>query len=340
MEKFKSFITEEKKSYRLLIISHDDSDDPNETGNLLRDNAEDLNIEVLLAEFIGSYIDVKGNKLFINTFLVPKNSAMTFPDGKEDVKYESPFELNPENTLIMVRGLGANISTGAKSWYDMIEDLEYRGFNIINTNACHDMCVDKVMTQIIFERNKFKTPKTVRITHKEGSEDAVKKLDFKFPLILKTGNGSRGVGVILVESLPTLHSMVQLIYRENKFIDLLIQEYIENNYDVRVIVCNDEIVGTMQRPVIAGDFRSNVSQGSKPKQIELTELEKSESLRASKAVKGKLVGIDFIPAKNREKDLPYMIEINSTPGLIGIEEIHKGITNKILNSFMNPDNWT
>jgi len=341
MENFKSFITEQKdEPYRLVIISHDDSDDPNETGNLLRTRAESLKLEVLLVEFFGVYTHTEGNKMYINTFPVPKDSPMVLPDGKTTVEYSDPFEIDPKNTLIMIRGLGASIKTGAKSWSDMIENFEYMGFTTINSTACYNMCSDKVMNQIIFERHDFRTPKTVLITHKEDAEDAFKKLDTKFPIILKTGVGSRGIGVILIDSFLALHSTVQLLYRENNFIDLLLQEYIKNDYDIRVIVCNDEILGVMKRPVISGDFRSNVSQGAKPVIYELTELEASESLRAAKAVKGKLVGVDFIPAKNREKDLPYMIEVNSTPGLIGIEEVVKGITDKVLKSFMNRDNWS
>ena len=62
-------------------------------------------------------------------------------------------------------------------------------------------------------------------------------------------------------------------------------------------------------------------------------MEKEESLAAAKAVGGIVVGVDFIPAKNREKDRPYFIEVNSTPGLIGIEEALKSkgsIVEKIL----------
>ena len=116
----------------------------------------------------------------------------------------------------------------------------------------------------------------------------------------------------------------------------------------------------MKRPIIEGDFRSNVSQGSEPEVHELTEIEKSESIRAAEAVDGDVVGVDFIPAKDREKDKPYFIEVNSTPGLMGIEstfskskipnDLYKdvlkkekgafSITSEILKKYMNRDNWT
>ena len=114
-------------------------------------------------------------------------------------------------------------------------------------------------------------------------------------------------------------------------------------------------MGAMKRPVAEGDFRSNVAQGSEPEVHELTELESKESLRAAKAVDGDIVGVDFIPSKNRDKDMPFFIEVNSTPGLVGIEatfadsQIKKSlkkekgkfsITTEILRTYMNRDNWT
>ena len=101
-------------------------------------------------------------------------------------------------------------------------------------------------------------------------------------------------------------------------------------------------MGAMKRPIVKGDFRSNVSQGSKPTVHELTELERSEALRAAKAVEGDVVGVDFIPAKNRESDKPFFIEVNSNPGLVGIEKTFSkdfSITEEILKTYLNRENW-
>ena len=322
--KFKDYITEEKvQPYRLVILSHDDADDPNKTGDLIREKAKKLGIDVLLAEFIGSHINEKDGKSYVNSFVVEPGGAVQEPDPKKEIKYEKPFEINPENTIFMIRGLGTPGVSGNRSWYAMSKDLEHKGYAVINSTTCHDICSDKVMNQIVFEREGFRTPKTTRVLHSEGSEQALEELDSKFPVILKTGSGSRGVGVILVESAASLQSIVQLLYRENEFIDIILQEKIKTDYDVRVIICAGEIIGVMKRPIIEGDFRSNVSQGSEPTTHKLTELEKEESLKAAKSVDGIIVGVDFIPAKNREKDRPYFIEVNSTPGLIGIEDALK-----------------
>ena len=83
--------------------------------------------------------------------------------------------------------------------------------------------------------------------------------------------------------------------------DLLIQEYIKTDFDVRVVVLGGSIIATMQRDVVEGDFRSNYSQGGKVKYYKLTILWKiEECLLAAKAVDGILTAVDFIPARNRK----------------------------------------
>ena len=97
----------------------------------------------------------------------------------------------------------------------------------------------------------------------------------------------------------------------------------------------------MKREVISdGDFRSNVSLGAESAAFELTEIEEKDSITAAKSVFGRLVGVDFIPAKNREKEQPYVLEVNAMPGFGGIEKIKKGLTREILEHFKNRDNWS
>ena len=95
----------------------------------------------------------------------------------------------------------------------------------------------------------------------------------------------------------------------------------------------------MARPVIEGDFRSNVSQGSKPKNIKLTELEIEETLKAAKAVGGYWTAVDFIPSKNRDKEPPYFLEVNSSPGTEGIEDATgMNIAKDVINHFADGEN--
>ena len=98
----------------------------------------------------------------------------------------------------------------------------------------------------------------------------------------------------------------------------------------------------MKRNVLSGDVRSNASLGAKTESIVLTEVEKQISLKVAELVEGDLVGVDLLPAKNRDTDQPYILEVNGTPGLGGIEEVTKGksVTQEIFKTYMNRDNWS
>ena len=353
VEKFKSFIKEEKQPYKLLILSHDDPFDPNETGPMVRKKASELGIEVYLAEFSGMYMEDKGKDQLVYSFPVDDKGKAELPGMKDDVEYDKPFRINPTDTLIMARGIGSTVKTGNLSWRVACLNLESQGYTLINPVICHDICNDKWYNQIVFQQNDIRTPNTVLVRHSEGAEDAAERLGNKFPMILKTAVGSRGVGVIWIESLKALHSVIQLLHREDEFVDVLLQEYIKTDYDVRVIIAGGQILGAIKRPIVTDDFRSNVSQGSEPQSHELTEREAQESLRAAESVEGQVVGVDFIPTKNRDKESPYFIEVNSTPGLMGIEAVlsksavkplikgqDRSITKEILKMYMNRDNWT
>ena len=157
---------------------------------------------------------------------------------------------------------------------------------------------------------------------------------------MKTLRGSKGVGVLFIESEKALDSIVQLIMKQDEDSDLLLQEYIPTDYDVRVLVLGGKVLASMKRPVIEGDFRSNVSQGSKPEEIKLTEVEEEAVLQAAKAVNGQWVGVDFMPAKNRDKEAPFIIEVNHSPGTEGINQVIDGDINKIvLESLLDRDSW-
>lgn len=117
-------------------------------------------------------------------------------------------------------------------------------------------------------------------------------------------------------------------------IDLLLQEYIKSEFDVRVMVLDNEIIGTMRRNVPDKDFRSNYSQGATTDKYELTEKEKEISLAAAKAVGGYWTGVDFIP----NNDDPLIIEVNSSAGTEGIEGTTGTNINEIVVKYITDTN--
>ena len=319
--KFKEFITEAKnEKYRLLIIT----DEPEKaktfhTANRLQEEAEKLGWKHYHYRLTGGYTSYEDGIFRLH--------------NKED---EKGFEVSPIDTIAIIRGSVVR----KDSWLDIISTLEKHSICVVNSRQTINVCADKYRTSLRLSDYGIKQPKTVLVSDPEKSALAFDKLDTDFPIIMKTLRGSKGVGVLFVESEKSLDSIVQLINKQDEDTDLLLQEYIKNDYDVRVLVLGGKVLATMKRPVIEGDFRSNVSLGSKPEKIKLTELEIEASLLAAKAVNGVWTAVDFIPSKNREKDAPFIIEVNSSPGTEGIEEASgQNISKEIITFFADKKNW-
>ena len=320
--KFREFISEANgdQKYKLLIIT----DEPEKaktfhTADRLREEAEKLGWKYYLYKLTGGYTTSPEGALRLH--------------NKDDDK---GFEVSGVDTVAVIRGS----VTRKDSWMDIVSLLEKHSVCVVNSRETISVCADKYRTSLRLADYGVKQPVTHLINDPENSEQAFENLNTQYPIILKTLRGSKGVGVLFVESSKALDSIVQLIHKQDEDADLLLQEYIKTDYDARVLVLGGKVLSTMKRPVIEGDFRSNVSQGSKPEKLELTELEIEESLKAAKAVNGVWTAVDFIPSKNRTKEPPFIIEVNSSPGTEGMEEATgRNISKEILEFFSDKKNW-
>jgi len=354
MRNFEKYLAEKegKLPYKLVLFSHtgdrirDIGDKTKDDGGILFKSAKAVGVEVFLADFVGSYISEKNGKKYLNSFPFDKDNEVIYPDAKEkasDIKYQKPFELDPQNTLIMPRGLGTLGFTSSRNWADMIKNLEEEGFFTVPSIHCWTVCSSKYRTDLILRRDGLRTPKTVPIVHSEDAERAVEELGTDFPIILKSSTGTQtGVGVIIIESMRSLYSSIQMLLLYSKYMPIIIQEFIKTDYDVRSMVLDGKVLGSMKRKVIQdGDFRSNVSLGAESETIEITDIEKRDVIKTAESVKGQLVGVDFIPAKDREKEQPYILECNSMPGFGGIEELNKetSLTQGIFKHFLDRKHW-
>ena len=320
--KFRDFISEapENGKYKLLVITDErEKAKTFHTADRLREEAEKLGWKYYLYKLTGGYT--------------------TSPDGalrlhnKDD---EKGFEVSGADTVAIIRGS----VTRKDSWMDIVSLLEKHSVCVVNSRETISVCADKYRTSLRLADYGVKQPVTHLVNDPENSEQAFENLNTQYPIILKTLRGSKGVGVLFIESAKALDSIVQLIHKQDEDADLLLQEYIKTDYDARVLVLGGKVLSTMKRPVIEGDFRSNVSQGSKPQKLELTELEIEESLKAAKAVNGLWTAVDFIPSKNRTKEPPFIIEVNSSPGTEGMEEATgRNISKEILEFFADKKNW-
>ncbi|SVE32994.1 uncharacterized protein METZ01_LOCUS485848 [marine metagenome] len=199
---------------------------------------------------------------------------------------------------------------------------------------------DKFRTSLILAESGLNQPKTVLIHHQDRALNTFDRMKSKYPIILKTLTGSLGVGVVKIETEEALSATTQLLYKLDPNMGVLLQDFIVADYDVRAHVVAGKFHGAIKRPIVKKDFRSNVALGSKPEALTLTKLEIDHCVQAAKAVDGLWVGVDFIPAKNREKDSPIFIEINSTPGTKGYKKATKeNIAKDVLTTFKNRATW-
>ena len=323
--KFKEFIAEaetDKKPYRLIVVS----DEPEEseyfhTAKRLIDEGGKLGHKVYVVMIDGAYITVE--------------EGIRRVHNSDDKK---GFVVDSSDTLAIVRGS----ITRKDSWLDFLSQLEKGGIAVVNSRSCVNTCADKYRTYLRLLDYGITQPRTVLIPNKDLVKQAVENLDSDYPMIMKTLRGSKGVGVLFIESERSLDSIVQLTYKTDEDSDLLLQEYIKTDHDVRVLVLGGKVMAAMRRDVIEGDFRSNFSMGGVVKKYNLTELEVEQCILAAKAVNGVWVAVDFIPSKNREKQPPFIIEVNSSPGTEGIEKATEGnLVKQIIQHFEDPKNrWS
>tara|TARA_B100000929_G_scaffold254915_1_gene216434 strand:+ start:1572 stop:2936 length:1365 start_codon:yes stop_codon:yes gene_type:complete len=316
MEKFKSFITEAKnEDYRIVVLSVEHGDNAI-TAKRIKEEADKLKLPHYIVNIDGTHVLYNDGTYTIHEL----------DDNKG-------FKISSYDTVVFIRGTPTKDSS-----LNLVSELEKLGICVVNSRETISIAADKFRTYIKLKDYGLTQPKTVLVPNEDSLETAVENLDTKFPIIMKTLRGSKGVGVLFIESERALTSIVQLMYKTDSNTDLLIQEYIKTDFDVRAIVLDGQVIATMQREVVEGDFRSNFSQGSKVKSYKLTELEIEQVLLAAKALGGILSAVDFIASKNPQKNPPYILEVNSSPGTEGIEEANnKNIVKGILEYFKNPD---
>jgi ribosomal protein S6--L-glutamate ligase len=179
---------------------------------------------------------------------------------------------------------------------------------MLNTRAAMLTCDNKLTSALLFEKFGIPTPRTAFISNEKNIEDAVKIVGNKFPIILKTLTGTQGIGVIKVESMDSLVSTIQALWKHDA--ELLIQEYMPTDGDVRTLVVDNKIFASTNRIHAKNEFRSNTHRGAVPKPYKLSEEEQEIILKASRASKAYLVGVDHIIYKGK----PYILEINGSPG--------------------------
>lgn len=173
---------------------------------------------------------------------------------------------------------------------------------------------DKLRSAQILSKSKVGIPKTIFARETSDVDDLIEQIGGA-PLIVKLASGTQGNGVVLAETKKAAKSVIQAFYVNDT--SILIQEFIEESAgtDIRAFVVGNQVVASMLRQSLDDDFRSNIHQGGIGTPIKLSDEEKKVALRAAKAIGLPICGVDMM----RTNRGPMVLEVNSSPGLEGIE---------------------
>ncbi|MEM7065561.1 MAG: 30S ribosomal protein S6--L-glutamate ligase [Cyanobacteria bacterium P01_B01_bin.77] len=156
---------------------------------------------------------------------------------------------------------------------------------------------------------------TTGFAHSTKDIEGVIELVGGAPLVIKLLEGTQGIGVVLAETVQAAKSVIEAFRGLDA--NILVQEFIKEakGADLRCFVVGNRVVAAMKRQGAPGEFRSNVHRGGSVSKIKLTPKERSTAIRATKAMGLKIAGVDLL----RSNHGPVVMEVNSSPGLEGIE---------------------
>lgn len=174
---------------------------------------------------------------------------------------------------------------------------------------------DKLRSIQILSKEGLGIPKTAFAKHPRDIPNLI-KLVGGTPLIIKLLEGTQGLGVVLAETPKAAKSVIEAFYGMNA--NILVQEFIKEagGADIRAFVVDGKVVGAMKRQGKEGEFRSNLHRGGSSTAIKLKRSEKSAAIKAAKAMGLGIAGVDMLQSSRG----PLILEINSSPGLEGIEK--------------------
>jgi ribosomal protein S6--L-glutamate ligase len=177
---------------------------------------------------------------------------------------------------------------------------------------------DKLRSLQILSRAGLGLPKTIFMDYSREVEGVIEAVGGA-PVIIKLLEGTQGLGVVLAENKKAAKSVIEAFHGIHARI--IVQEFIKEakGADIRAFVVNGEVVGAMRRQAKEGEFRSNLHRGGTAKVVKLDRHEKHAAIIAAKKMGLGVAGVDMLPS-NRG---PLILEVNSSPGLEGIEAATK-----------------
>ncbi|WP_408016962.1 30S ribosomal protein S6--L-glutamate ligase [Sediminicola luteus] len=196
----------------------------------------------------------------------------------------------------------------------LIRQFDTLGVYCQNSAEAITQSRDKLFASQLFSRNDIHIPITGFAKSPMDTKDLIRMVNGA-PLIIKLLESTQGKGVVLAETNKAAESVINAF--KSVQTNILVQEFIKeaNGQDIRCFVVDGKVVASIQRQAEKGEFRANIHQGGKASIIKITPEEKKLALKASKVLNLAVAGVDII----RSNKGPLLLEVNSSPGLEGIE---------------------
>jgi ribosomal protein S6--L-glutamate ligase len=217
-----------------------------------------------------------------------------------------------ENVDAIIPRIGASVTFYGTALVRQFEMMHV--FSVVESQALV-RSRDKLRSLQLLSRAGVGMPKTIFTNFSKNVEHVVDSVGGA-PVILKLLEGTQGLGVILAESQNAAGSVMEAF--NGLSARIIVQEFIKEagGADIRAFIVDGEVVGAMKRQGKEGEFRSNLHRGGSANIIELSEEEEKTALISAKAMGLGVAGVDMLQSKNG----PLVLEVNSSPGLEGIEK--------------------
>ena len=173
---------------------------------------------------------------------------------------------------------------------------------------------DKLRSLQILSRHQIGIPQTTFVRDKKDVLPAIVRVGGA-PVIIKLLEGTQGIGVLLAETTKSAEAIIEMLQSQRQ--NVLVQKFVAESKgrDVRAFVVGDQVVASMRRVAQGQEFRSNVHRGGRAEPIELDREYEETAVRAAQIMGLRVAGVDLLESN----DGPQVIEVNSSPGLEGIE---------------------
>lgn len=239
------------------------------------------------------------------SILIGKSKPRIMYDGRDII----------DDADVIIPRIGSSVF---KHGAAVVKEFEMNGVFSTATSLGIARSQNKVRTLQIMNRKNVPIPKTVFSINPDDIEEQIELLGGA-PVIIKLQEGTHGLGVILADSKKSAKSIIDTFI--NMDTSIMLQEFVKesNGEDIRAIVAGGNVIASMKRIGVEGDFRSNIHRGGTGEYVDLSNKERRTVIKAARFLGLPVCGVDLI----RSKRGSLLIEVNSTPGLQGIEAYTK-----------------